>query len=187
MGRLAILLVAAGLLVIGGGAAAVYAQTTTTVGMVEFAFEPANVNVSAGRVTFTLRNDGQFPHNLHIEGNGVSMDVKPDGPVAGGQSFTGAVTLAAGTYETWCPVDQHRERGMVGSLTVSSVGGGGAAPAAGGAARPAGGGVAVQAPSALPRTGDADTGAPIGWAGVAAGLVLVAGGLFLRLRAGARH
>ena len=181
MGRLALLLVAAGLLVIGGGAAAVYAQTTTTVGMTEFMFEPADVRVSSGRVTFTLRNDGQFPHNLHIEGNGVSMDVKPDGPVAGGQSFTGAVTLAAGTYETWCPVDQHRERGMVGTLEAAAVGGGGGAPVAGG------GGVAVQVPSRLPRTGDADSSLPIGWASVAAGLVLVAGGLFLRLRAGARR
>jgi plastocyanin len=181
MGRVAILLVAAGLLVIGGGAAAVYAQTTTTVGMTEFMFEPADVSVSSGRVTFTLRNTGQFPHNLHIEGNGVSLDVKPDGPVAGGQSFTGAVTLPAGTYETWCPVGNHRERGMVGMLTAAAVGGGGGAAVGGG------GGVAVQVPSALPRTGDADTGVPIALASVAAGLVLVAGGLFLRLRAGARH
>ena len=186
MGRLAIVLVAAGLLVIGGGAAAVYAQTTTTVGMTEFAFEPADVRVSSGRVTFTLRNDGQFPHNLHIEGNGVSLDVKTDGPVAGGQSFTGAVTLPAGTYETWCPVDQHRERGMVGTLEAAAVGAGGGA-AVGGGGGGGGGGVAVQVPSALPRTGDADTGLPIAWASVAAGLALVAGGLFLRLRAGARH
>ena len=185
MGRLAILLVAAGLLVIGGGAAAVYAQTTATVGMREFEFDPANLTASPGRVTFTLNNEGQFPHNLHIEGNGVSLDVKSDGPVPGGQSFTGAVTLAAGTYETWCPVGNHRERGMVGELTVAGAGGA-AAPAAP-AARPAagaGGGAPAQVPSALPRTGDASNGLPIASAGVAVGLLLVAGGLFLRRRAG---
>ena len=104
MRRLAVLLVAAGLLVLGGGAAAVYAQSSVTVAMREFAFDPAALTVSAGRDTFNLRNIGQFPHNVHIEGNGVSVDVKPDGPVAGGDSFTGAVTLSAGTYDIWCPV-----------------------------------------------------------------------------------
>ena len=171
MGRLAFLLVAAGLLVIGGGAAAVYAQATSTVVMREFEFDPANLRASPGRVTFNLRNEGQFPHNLHIEGNGVSIDVKGDGPVAGGESFSGAVTLAAGTYETWCPVGNHRERGMVGSLLVAAAAG-------------AGGGAAVQVPSALPRTGEADSSVPIASLSVAAGLVLVAGGLVLRRRAG---
>jgi len=173
MGRLALLLVAAGLLVIAGGAAAVYAQATSTVVMREFEFVPAGLRVSPGRVTFNLRNEGQFPHNLHIEGNGMSIDVKSDGPVPGGESFSGAVTLPAGTYDTWCPVGNHRERGMVGTLTVAAAG--------------AGGGAAVQVPSALPRTGDADSGLPIASASVAAGLVLVTGGLFLRRRAGLRR
>src|SRR5207248_10648344 len=81
MGRLAILLVAAGLLVIGGGAAAVYAQTTSTVGMREFEFLHPNLTVSPGRVTFTLNNERQFSHNLHIEVNDVSRDVKSSVPV----------------------------------------------------------------------------------------------------------
>ena len=32
--------------------------------------------VPVGRDTFTLQNGGQFPHNLHIEGNGIAIDVK---------------------------------------------------------------------------------------------------------------
>ena len=148
-----------------------YAQSTATLAMREFEFDPANVTVSSGRVTFTLRNTGMFPHNLHIEGSGVSLDVKADGPVAPGQTFTGAETLAPGTYETWCPVGNHRERGMVGTLTVAAAGGGG------------GGGAAVQVPGRLPRTGDAENGLPLGQASVAAGLLLVSGGLFLRRRA----
>jgi plastocyanin len=172
MGRLAVLLVAAGLLVIGGGAAAVYAQSSVTVAMREFAFDPAALTVSAGRDTFTLRNIGQFPHNVHIEGNGVSLEVKPDGPVAGGDSFTGAVTLAAGTYDIWCPVGNHREQGMVGTLRVAAAGAGG---------------VAVQVPSALPRTGEADAGVPVAQVSVAVGLLLVGAGLFLRRRATLRR
>jgi plastocyanin len=166
-GRLALIVVAAGLLTIGGGAAAVYAQSATTVVMAEFTFTPDRMVVSAGRDTFSLQNSGQFPHNVHIEGNGVSVDVKPDGPVAGGESFTGAVTLAPGTYDVWCPVGNHRDRGMVGTLIVG-------ATAAGGAA---------QVPTALPRTGDAETGLPVAQASVVGGLLLLGAGLFVRRRA----
>jgi plastocyanin len=166
MGRLGLLVVAVGLLTIGGGAKAVYAQSTTTVVMDEFTLTPDHMVVPAGRDTFALQNTGRFPHNVHIEGNGISADVKPDGPVAGGESFSGAVTLAPGAYDVWCPVGNHREQGMIGTLTVSG-------QAAGGAA---------QVPLALPRTGDADASALVTQASVAGGLLLVVGGWIVRRR-----
>ena len=104
---------------------------------------------------------------MHIEGNGLSVDVKPDGPVAGGESFSGAVTLAPGTYDVWCPISNHRERGMVGTLTVAGAAAGGA----------------VQVPRALPRTGDADASLLPAQAAIAAGLLLVGAGWFMRRRA----
>jgi LPXTG-motif cell wall-anchored protein len=170
MGRLGLVLFAAGLLAIGSGAAAVYAQSATTIVMTEFAFAPDNMVVSSGASRWTLQNGGQFPHNVHIEGNGVSMDVKTDGPVAGGQNFTGTVNLAPGRYEVWCPVGMHRQNGMVGTLTV-----------AGAAA-----GSAAQVPGALPRTGDDDTIVPFGAAGILAGLALIIGGFVVRRRASTR-
>ena len=126
MGKLGLVLFAAGLLAIGSGAAAVYAQSATTIVMTEFAFAPDGMAVSSGASRWTLQNAGQFPHNVHIEGNGVSMDVKTDGPVAGGQNFTGTVNLAPGRYEVWCPVGMHRQNGMVGTLTVAGAAAGGA-------------------------------------------------------------
>jgi LPXTG-motif cell wall-anchored protein len=167
MGRLGPILVAAGLLTIGGGAAAVYAQSTTTVVMDEFSFTPDRMVVAAGRDTFALQNSGRFPHNVHIEGNGVSVDVKPDGPVAGGDSFSGAVTLAPGAYDVWCPVGNHREQGMIGTLTVAGAAAGGAA----------------QVPAALPRTGDADASQTVAQAGIVGGLLLVGAGWIVRRRA----
>jgi plastocyanin len=169
MRRLGVVLLAVGLLGAGLGANAVSAQaTSTTVVMTEFAFNPATLTVPAGRHTFVLQNQGQFPHTMHIEGNGVSEDVGD--PINGGQSFSGTVTLPPGTYDVWCPVDGHRDRGMVGTLTVAGVAAGGAA----------------QVPSALPRTGDADPGLPIGQLGIAAGLLLIGLGLFVWRRAPAR-
>ena len=169
MGRLGLFFVAAGLLTIGSGAAAAYAQSTATVVMSEFAFNPSRMVVAAGRDTFTLQNSGRFPHNVHIEGGGVSLDVKADGPVAAGESFSGAVTLPAGTYDIWCPVGTHREQGMVGTLTVAGTAAGGA----------------VQVPRALPRTGDAETDWPIAALGILGGVLLVTTGLFVRRRSAA--
>lgn len=164
MRRLGLVLFAAGLLAASAGVGAVYAQSTTTVVMTEFAFNPATLTVPAGRDTFVLNNAGQFPHTLHIEGNGVSVDVAP--AIDGGQNATGSVTLRPGTYDIWCPVDGHRDRGMVGTLTV-------AAAAAGGAA---------QVPSALPRTGEVAPNELLGQVGVVGGLLLIGAGFFVRRR-----
>jgi plastocyanin len=159
-----LVLVAAGLIAIGSTFGVAYAQSTTTVVLTNFMFTPSSVNVSAGRSTWTLQNPSAAPHNLHIEGNGVSMDVKPDGPVAAGQNFTGAVTLAPGTYTIWCPVGMHRANGMEGTLTVAA----------------AGAGAAAQVPGALPRTGD--VGTPLTGAGLALGGLLITLGFLARRR-----
>ena len=166
MGRLGLVLFAAGLVAIGSGAAAVYAQSATTVVMTEFSFAPDAMVVSSGASRWTLQNGGQFPHNVHIEGNGVSMDVKADGPVDGGTNFTGTVNLAPGRYDVWCPVGQHRERGMVGTLTVAGAAAGGAA----------------QVPSALPRTGDTESALPFGVLALLGGVALFGLGIYARRR-----
>ncbi|MBV9544047.1 MAG: cupredoxin domain-containing protein [Chloroflexi bacterium] len=164
MRRLGLVLCAVGLLTVATGAAVVYAQSTTTVVMTEFAFNPATLTVPAGRETFVLNNAGQFPHTMHIEGNGISVDVAP--AIDGGQTESGTVTLTPGTYQVWCPVDGHRERGMEGTLTVAGAAAGGAA----------------QLPSALPRTGDAGAGLPVGQFGLVIGALLIGAGLFVRRR-----
>jgi plastocyanin len=92
------------------------AQSAVTMTAVEFAFQPSTVTVGPGSVTFTLRNTGQFPHNIHIDG--VSNDLFADN-LTSGQAGTATVTLAPGTYAFWCPVDGHRDRGMEGTLIVA--------------------------------------------------------------------
>jgi plastocyanin len=143
----------------------VYAQATTTVQLAEFTFTPDAMVAQPGGSRWTLQNTGQFPHNVHVEGNGVAMDVKPDGPVAAGQSFSGTVNLQPGRYEVWCPVGMHRQQGMVGTLTVAAAGAG-----------------AAPVPGALPRTGDGDTRLPLVATGVLAGLALIGAGLVVRRR-----
>ncbi len=95
------------------------AQSVVTMSMVEFAFQPSTVTVSGTSVTFNARNDGQFPHNIAFDG--IDGSVFSDNLTAG-QSATATITLAPGTYTFYCPVPGHRERGMVGTLTVTAAG-----------------------------------------------------------------
>lgn len=92
------------------------AQSAITMTASEFAFQPSIVAAAPGTVTFNLRNAGQFPHNVQIEG--MTATVFADNLTAG-QSASATITLAPGTYAFWCPVSNHRERGMEGTLTVA--------------------------------------------------------------------
>jgi uncharacterized cupredoxin-like copper-binding protein len=103
--------------------AATQASTTSGAGgtvdlsATDFKFTPSDPSVKAGEVTFRMTNDGQTTHSLEIEDvNGE--DVELEGDVSPGQSGTVSANLKPGTYEFYCPVDNHKEMGMEGEITV---------------------------------------------------------------------
>ena len=83
----------------------------------EFAITLSQAKFAPGAYTFTIKNQGSFPHNLAIEGPGV--DTQVSATLAGGQSGSLAVTLKAGSYELWCAVPGHKDKGMDMKITVS--------------------------------------------------------------------
>jgi plastocyanin len=87
----------------------------TAVSLTEFAIDPANPKVKAGKVTFSVSNDGSAPHALEIEGNGVEEETEV---LDGGGSEELSVDLQAGEYRWYCPVGDHAAQGMEGTLTV---------------------------------------------------------------------
>jgi plastocyanin len=95
---------------------------TIQVSATEFAFDPSDISAEPGDITFELTNDGGAPHALEIEGNGVE---ESSDTINGGESTSLSVNLEDGTYEIYCPVGDHRDRGMVGTLTVGAGGAGG--------------------------------------------------------------
>ncbi len=101
----------------GGGGAAQTIQVSAT----DFAFDPANISASAGEIAIELTNDGEVPHAIEVEGNGVEKSSEGIQP---GESTTLTLDLGEGTYEVYCPVGNHADMGMAGSLTVASGGGG---------------------------------------------------------------
>lgn len=91
--------------------------TPVAVTETEFAIAMPKTDLAAGTYTFTVSNKGKFPHNLIVEGPGV--DKQASATLQGGESGDLTVTLQAGSYEFWCSVDSHKEKGMDVKVTVS--------------------------------------------------------------------
>jgi plastocyanin len=81
-----------------------------------FAFDKTSLEAPAGAVTIDFTNDASIPHNVTVEGNGVE-DEATDTITQSSATLT-LDDLQAGTYTYYCSVDQHREGGMEGTLTI---------------------------------------------------------------------
>ncbi len=77
-------------------------------------WEPSDLSAAAGTVTIKLVNESDVPHAVEVEGNGVEEESETI--TAGETELT--VDLEAGEYTFYCPVGQHRQNGMEGTLTV---------------------------------------------------------------------
>lgn len=101
----------------GGDGAAVEIVLT------DFALEPASLSLDPGSYTVTVLNEGDTVHALKVDGPGGESDT---GQIQPGESAELALDLSEpGEYELTCPVGDHRDRGMEGTLTVGGAGAGG--------------------------------------------------------------
>jgi uncharacterized cupredoxin-like copper-binding protein len=79
-------------------------------------FDKSSLTARAGKVTIVMENPSDLPHAVEIEGNGV--EVAGEVVMKGGVSRASA-DLKAGDYEFYCPVGNHAQEGMEGTLTVN--------------------------------------------------------------------
>jgi plastocyanin len=100
----------------GGKSVTVPAGKPVAVTAKEYSFDPGTIEVSAGTVRFDLKNDGGQAHDLHVVKDG--RDLGGTSIFGPGQSQSGTVKLAAGTYDFVCTVGNHEALGMKGKLTV---------------------------------------------------------------------
>ena len=83
----------------------------------EFSFDPSSVVVRKGdTVKITLKNVGNIPHNLNVEGYGSTRTISP-----GEQDTLEFVADKGGSFVFYCTLPGHRERGMVGELLVEEI------------------------------------------------------------------
>jgi len=97
---------------------------TIAVSEQEFSIMPRSISLTqTGTYTFKVTNDGQIPHALEVEGQGVEQKTAPIQP---GSSATLTVDLPKnGSYEVYCPIDDHRSKGMEASMAVGGMAGSG--------------------------------------------------------------
>jgi plastocyanin len=89
----------------------------------DFKLDPSSLTVdAAGTVTISAVNDGGTEHALEIEGAGVEEETET---IAPGESAEVTVDLKAGRYEMYCPIGNHRELGMEGTIVVGGAAGAG--------------------------------------------------------------
>jgi uncharacterized cupredoxin-like copper-binding protein len=92
-------------------------EQTVTLSETEFSIDPNTVSVDQpGTVAFKVQNKGQIAHALEVEGNGLEEETDTIEP---GESATLTVKLEAGSYEMYCPIDGHKDKGMEGEITVA--------------------------------------------------------------------
>lgn len=96
-------------------------RPVTTVDLDEFSIKPKRLTVSSA-ATIEAKNVGAIAHNLTIErgpdASKPSEELAATPTFAGGESDTVKVELEPGRYALVCTVGDHRQQGMIGSLTV---------------------------------------------------------------------
>lgn len=77
-------------------------------------FDQSELSAKAGKVTFNFSNPSSVPHAFEVEGQGVEEETE----TITESDASVSVDLKPGTYEYYCPVGNHRQEGMEGTLTV---------------------------------------------------------------------
>jgi plastocyanin len=89
----------------------------------DFSIQPATLHSTEPEtVTYVVTNKGNTEHALEIEGNGLEEETDT---LQAGHVGELTVTLKPGSYELYCPIDNHRQMGMEATLTVAGGTGGG--------------------------------------------------------------
>ena len=78
-------------------------------------FDTSTLTAKPGKVTIVMDNPSDLPHAVELEGQGI--EEAGDTVQKGGVSKVSA-TVKAGEYENYCPVGNHKDAGMEGTLTV---------------------------------------------------------------------
>ena len=98
----------------GGGGASTVKVAADPSGALKY--EQTDLTATAGSVTIDFTNMSSVPHNVTLEGNGISAEGTD---TVTGSSTTKTFDLQPGTYTFYCSVDSHRAAGMEGKLVVN--------------------------------------------------------------------
>jgi len=92
------------------------ADSTLDLTETEYAIKPARVEVEPGVVEFRVSNKGGITHALEVESEALEEETED---IPAGTAAKLKVDLPAGTYELYCPIGDHEDRGMKAELVVA--------------------------------------------------------------------
>jgi hypothetical protein len=117
----AVLLVAVVVVVVvvsGGGSdgskPAPFVGASVDVALSEYAIR-GNLTAPAGEVRLHAFNQGGATHNVGVRGGHISNDLRP-----GAETTVDIGNLAPGTYQLYCDISDHAQRGMVANLVITA-------------------------------------------------------------------
>lgn len=90
-------------------------EGTVPIALQDFRLEPDHLTIKAGGITFVLKNEGRYTHDFRVEGQGIDEKAPKVGQ---GRTFEWKITLQPGSYQISCPISNHADRGMNGTLEV---------------------------------------------------------------------
>jgi plastocyanin len=99
----------------GGGGAQTLKLTTDPSG--NLAYQEKSLSAKTGSATIDLDNSAQIDHDVCVE-SPSGGDLGCSDVVAAGKATLSVDLSKPGDYTFYCSVDQHREAGMEGTLTV---------------------------------------------------------------------
>jgi plastocyanin len=98
---------------------------TVRVSETEFSISPTSLHLPrAGTYAFSVTNDGQITHALNVEESGGGDEVE-SGDIGPGETKTVRFIFSGnGSFELYCPIGNHKDQGMEGTITVGGAAGG---------------------------------------------------------------
>lgn len=97
----------------GGGVTKAAVGGRIEVAARDISFDVQTITAAPGPLTVVLREKGSLAHTFRVKGHDFELKVDRDTT-----EETGTVTLAKGTYDFDCTVDNHAQQGMKGKIVV---------------------------------------------------------------------
>lgn len=103
----------------GGRTAAVEPTRPAVVAMTEFALDPQQLRLTAGRRTFEIRNEGGMVHRFELRSADARRRLVLGRPLKPGERETLTVRLRPGQYVMRCAQERHNTLGEWGTIAVA--------------------------------------------------------------------
>jgi len=98
------------------------AQEAADVDLKEWALGFKRMSVQNGHIRFDIENVGTVEHAFEVEGEAGGQKIEFKSPVLKpGEKTTLDVDLPPGEYDAYCPVHDHKDKGMSGKVIVGKM------------------------------------------------------------------